>query len=88
MWASVHRLWVVIPKWFKRQKRPHIYAWDENSRHMHEEKVVKDVSYYARQCGYDIRDEDVETQDGYFLRSAMLSLSSRLSLTFIPVCIV
>ncbi|KAG8785552.1 hypothetical protein FRC16_001927, partial [Serendipita sp. 398] len=24
--------------------------------------------YYARQCGYDIKDEEVETQDGYFLR--------------------
>jgi lysosomal acid lipase/cholesteryl ester hydrolase len=68
MWASVHRLWVVIPKWLRRQKKPHVYAWDENTRHIREEKVVKDVGYYARQCGYDIRDEDVETQDGYFLR--------------------
>lgn len=68
IWASVHRLWVVIPQWARGSKRPNIYAWDENAPHWKKEKIVKDIGYYARQCGYDIRDEDVETQDGYFLR--------------------
>lgn len=67
MWATSVRLVAVIPKWIKGTK-PHVYAWDENATHWEKEKVVKDIGYYARQCGYDIKDETVETQDGYFLR--------------------
>ncbi|KIM27300.1 hypothetical protein M408DRAFT_330180 [Serendipita vermifera MAFF 305830] len=67
MWATAARLIAVIPKWFKGTK-PHVYAWDENAKHWEKENVVKDIAYYARHCGYDIKDETVETQDGYFLR--------------------
>ena len=29
---------------------------------------MNDVSYYARQVGFDIVEEEVETADGYLLR--------------------
>jgi lysosomal acid lipase/cholesteryl ester hydrolase len=66
LYASCVRIVAVIPKLFKGSK-PHVYAWDENAK-WEKEKVVKDIGYYGRQCGYDIKDETVETQDGYFLR--------------------
>jgi len=67
LYASCVRVLTGTPKIFKTTK-PHVYPWDENARHWKKEKVVKDIGYYARQCGYDIIDETVETQDGYFLR--------------------
>jgi hypothetical protein len=67
LYASCVRIAAVIPKMFKGSK-PHVYAWDEHAKQREREKVVKDIGYYARQCGYDIQDETVETQDGYFLR--------------------
>lgn len=67
IYATCARLVTIIPKIFKSRKT-HVYAWDENDKHQEKEKVVKDIGYYARHCGYDIKDETVETQDGYFLR--------------------
>lgn len=68
LWASADRLVHAFSYWTKGNKTPHIYAWDENAEHWKQEKVVKDAAYYARQCGFDIKDEEVETQDGYYLR--------------------
>ena len=80
MWATSIRLFSAIPKWLKGAK-PHVYAWDENAAHWEKEHVVKDISYYARQCGYDIKDETVETQDGYFLRCVRHSVVLQQVLT-------
>jgi hypothetical protein len=66
-WASAIRIAAIIPKLLKRSP-PHIYSWEDNAKHWKQEKVVKDIAYYAQHCGYDIKDEEVETQDGYFLR--------------------
>jgi hypothetical protein len=66
LWASSARLIAVIPKLLSRSK-PHVYAWD-NVERLKDELVVKDVQYYARHCGYDIVDEEVETADGFLLR--------------------
>ena len=41
--------------------------WDKPERWQNE-KLVKDVKYYARSCGYDIEDQTVVTKDGYELR--------------------
>ncbi len=41
--------------------------WDDPKR-WSKEKLVKDVRYYATSCGFEIVNETVETQDGYYLR--------------------
>lgn len=66
LWASCIRIAAVIPKLFSGPKL-HVYAWD-NTDKMKREKVVKDVQHYARDCGFDIIDEEVETADGFLLR--------------------
>nr|CRX79276.1 hypothetical protein ls5931a1_00077 [Leucosporidium scottii] len=49
-----------------RQRRP----WDteEQRRRYENEKVVKDIQYYANQCGFDVIEQTVETKDGYLLK--------------------
>jgi len=32
------------------------------------EKCVKDIRYYARNCGFDVVEQEVETKDGYLLK--------------------
>ncbi|KAE8223226.1 hypothetical protein CF319_g3721 [Tilletia indica] len=41
--------------------------WDDAPR-WKKEKLVKDVRYYAGSCGFEIVNEQVETQDGFYLR--------------------
>jgi hypothetical protein len=43
------------------------FPWDDSAR-WKKEKCVKDVRYYARAVGFDIADEEVETEDGFYLR--------------------
>ena len=66
IWALSVRLLAAIPKFFaptvKEQKE-----WDDPKR-WNKEKLVKDVRYYAASCGFEIINETVETQDGYYLR--------------------
>ncbi|TKY86984.1 hypothetical protein EX895_003661 [Sporisorium graminicola] len=66
IWALSVRLLAAIPKFFaptvKEQKE-----WDDPKR-WRKEKLVKDVRYYAASCGFEIINETVETQDGYYLR--------------------
>ncbi|EST06775.1 AB-hydrolase lipase [Kalmanozyma brasiliensis GHG001] len=66
MWALAVRLLAALPKFFapsiKEQKE-----WDDPQR-WNKEKLVKDVRYYAASCGFEIVNETVETQDGYYLR--------------------
>lgn len=66
MWAFFHRLRKQVPVWIRREQ-PIVYSWDQ-PEHPKKERVVNDVSYYARQVGFDIVDEEVETADGYLLR--------------------
>ncbi|CBQ71445.1 related to YEH1-steryl ester hydrolase [Sporisorium reilianum SRZ2] len=66
IWALSVRLLAAVPKFFaptvKEQKE-----WDDPKR-WRKEKLVKDVRYYAASCGFEIVNETVETQDGYYLR--------------------
>lgn len=66
IWASFHRLGKQVPAWIRREQ-PKVYSWDQ-PEHRKKERVVNDVGYYARQVGFDIVDEEVETADGYLLR--------------------
>lgn len=51
--------------WKKRQA----FEWDDHKKYRNE-KNTKDVKYYAHQAGFDIVDEEVETDDGFLLRCA------------------
>lgn len=66
VWALAVRLLAAIPKLLAptiiEQKE-----WDDPKR-WNKEKLVKDVRYYATSCGFEIINETVETQDGYYLR--------------------
>ena len=41
--------------------------WD-NQKKYRNERLVKDMRYYAQNCGYDLEDHTVTTEDGYYLR--------------------
>lgn len=41
--------------------------WDDTEK-WKKEDLVKDVRYYAANCGFEIQNETVETADGYYLR--------------------
>ncbi|GAA6039115.1 hypothetical protein JCM8097_005333 [Rhodosporidiobolus ruineniae] len=44
--------------------------WDtaEAQAERKRERVVKDIRYYARRCGFDVVEQTVETKDGYLLK--------------------
>lgn len=62
----VTRLITFVPRTLSRPPRPNP-SWDEPERWKNE-LLVKSPQYYARNCGFDIVDEQVETEDGFFLR--------------------
>ncbi|GAA5896838.1 hypothetical protein JCM6882_005047 [Rhodosporidiobolus microsporus] len=41
---------------------------DEAKAERDRERVVKDIRYYARRCGFDVVEQTVETKDGYLLK--------------------
>ncbi|GAA5844173.1 hypothetical protein JCM11251_002458, partial [Rhodosporidiobolus azoricus] len=41
---------------------------DEAKAERDRERVVKDIRYYARRCGFDVIEQTVETKDGYLLK--------------------
>ena len=64
IWACCQQLWL----WMSRgSRRSTAYEWDI-PRGTDKERAVRDLSYYANQVGLDIRDDVVETDDGYRLR--------------------
>lgn len=58
---------------------PATFPWDNRERWRNEE-YVKDVRYYARAVGLDIIDEQVETDDGYYLRCFLCSIYAECAL--------
>ncbi|WFD29187.1 hypothetical protein MSPP1_000192 [Malassezia sp. CBS 17886] len=52
-------------RWMRRKDNTR--AWD-NPQRWKRERLTKSPQYYAQSCGFDIVDEQVETQDGYYLR--------------------
>lgn len=62
----MHRSPGLIPRLIRLKGTP-LRSWDCHGR-WKGEKLVKSPQYYARSCGFDIADEQVETKDGYYLR--------------------
>lgn len=52
----------------KQERKRREWEDDENRRKYENEKVVKDIRYYARNCGFDVEEQEVETKDGYLLK--------------------
>ncbi|GAA5987020.1 hypothetical protein JCM10908_000994 [Rhodotorula pacifica] len=48
----------------------HRREWDTDEARAYRktEKVIKDIRYYARRCGFDVIEQTVETKDGYLLK--------------------
>lgn len=80
-WAMLADLSAHLPR-ILRPVKPATFPWDDPKR-LKNEKCVKDVRYYAQDAGegYDILDEEVETDDGYYLRCGLLSPHLVLYLT-------
>ncbi|WFD33839.1 hypothetical protein MCUN1_000659 [Malassezia cuniculi] len=55
-----------IPRMLTRRQEL-VREWDRPELFANE-KLVKDMRYYAQECGFDLEDHTVTTQDGYYLR--------------------
>lgn len=71
VWALASQGLNFVVRWMKgispdRRQR----EWDtEEARAKYtREKCVKDIRYYARNCGFDVVEQEVETKDGYLLK--------------------
>lgn len=84
-WALLADLSRRLPKWL-RPVQPASFPWDDTEKWKNE-KCVKDVRYYARAVGMDIVDEEVETDDGYYLRYVGAHLTGKhKSFNSCPIC--
>lgn len=77
IWALSSRGIQAGLRWIKggktiREKRD----WEDEER-WKKEKVVKDIQYYARECGFDIEEQIVTTKDGYLLKVFKVSVLPR-----------
>ncbi|KDE09117.1 hypothetical protein MVLG_00832 [Microbotryum lychnidis-dioicae p1A1 Lamole] len=70
-WALGCRAWFAVRRWLKgirdvRERRP--WDTDEMRAKYANEQVVRDIQYYARECGFDCIEQTVQTKDGYLLK--------------------
>jgi len=57
-----------IPALFRdHRKEREVFEWDDPAKYW-KERNTHDVRYYAWESGFDIVDEEVETEDGFLLR--------------------
>lgn len=71
-------IWALSARFFQASYRQlrglttprHRREWDTDEARAYRktEKVVKDIQYYARRCGFDVIEQTVETKDGYLLK--------------------
>lgn len=68
-WAVGSEIARALPRWM-RPGQIKKFPWDDD-RYWRKEgrKISKEPRDYARQVGMDIENQEVETEDGYFLRS-------------------
>ncbi|KAF7974323.1 hypothetical protein HWV62_12366 [Athelia sp. TMB] len=66
LWAVASYLWESRWSWWGGTPRQ-AFEWDDRNK-WGEEEATRDVRYYAHQAGFDIVDEEVETEDGFLLR--------------------
>jgi len=64
-WALLASIPALI-RGFRRERE--VFEWDNHAKYR-KEKNTHDVTYYAREAGFDIVNEEVETEDGFLLRS-------------------
>ena len=50
--------------------------WDDQKTYENE-RVVKDIRYYANSCGFDVVEQTVETKDGYLLKMFKIEVLGR-----------
>jgi lysosomal acid lipase/cholesteryl ester hydrolase len=65
-WATLLRIASALPRFLRPTKKTAAFPWDTYD--FKNEKVTKEVAYYARQVGFDIVDETAETEDGFYLK--------------------
>ncbi|KIM84051.1 hypothetical protein PILCRDRAFT_6891 [Piloderma croceum F 1598] len=63
-WALLASIPALI-RGFRKERE--VFEWDNHARYR-KEKNTCDVTYYAREAGFDIVNEEVETEDGFLLR--------------------
>lgn len=66
VWAVVSSIRASLYAWLKGTPRQE-FEWDQKDKSTGE-KSTRDVQYYARQAGFDVVDEEVETNDGFLLK--------------------
>jgi lysosomal acid lipase/cholesteryl ester hydrolase len=67
-WAGANELLRFLPKWLRGTKGK-VFPWDDDKYWRKEGgKISKEPADYARQVGMDIVDQEVETEDGYYLK--------------------
>ncbi|GAA5820182.1 hypothetical protein JCM10212_006498, partial [Sporobolomyces blumeae] len=71
VWALTSQGLHSLVRWMKgvhpdRTRRE--WDTDEQRAQYEREKCVKDIRYYARNCGFDVVEQTVETKDGYLLK--------------------
>jgi lysosomal acid lipase/cholesteryl ester hydrolase len=64
-WALLASIPALI-RGFREERE--VFEWDNPAKYR-SEKNTHDVTYYAREAGFDIVNEEVETEDGFLLRS-------------------
>ena len=78
LWALTQRSLQHIVNTLLGRNKPRLpRPWD-NPEKWKKEKLVKDVKYYARSCGYDIIDQTLKTDDGYYMRVHKVIVPSQL----------
>ncbi|GAA6022115.1 hypothetical protein JCM10207_000767 [Rhodosporidiobolus poonsookiae] len=71
VWALTSQGLHTLVCWMKGQhpdRRRRDWDTDEAKSERDRERVVKDIQYYARRCGFDVVEQTVETKDGYLLK--------------------
>lgn len=71
IWALSARGLQASYRYLRGRSTPrHRRKWDTDEARAYRktEKVVKDIRYYARRCGFDVIEQTVETKDGYLLK--------------------
>ncbi|GHJ88378.1 hypothetical protein NliqN6_4780 [Naganishia liquefaciens] len=68
LWAVATDLRLQIPRMLRGQRKKRTFPWDDEQYWRTNEKVSKDPRDYARAVGMDMENQQIETEDGYFLR--------------------
>lgn len=68
LWAVATDLRHQIPRMLRGKRKKRTFPWDDEQYWRTNEKVSKDPRDYARAIGMDMENQQIETEDGYYLR--------------------